>query len=249
MSDSPAQAAISDAQFINEIVALKSLRSFLMRQAVLPALTSFGQLSILKYSDQGRDPSDEEWRLLDQCASQVYPLLTENLRAKYLATQAPRGIARTALLAALCAILTTALTISFPDSNMHVFAFAVWTTSMGVLGSLAFVGMNVLALQDDITFDYTNLRLTILRVVLGGLFGLVIAFPYGIYEYVHFLAALRDPKIKNDDAIKQASYLLLPFVLGFSTTVVIIILGRIMQGVQALFGTLDTTKPVRTKKP
>lgn len=243
MTDLQPQSVISDAQFVSDLATLKSLRSFLMRQAALPALVSFGNLNFISYSDKGRHPSDDEWRQLESCASQLYPLLTENLRAKFLATQAPAGISRLALSAALIAAASTGIAIWLHNPYVNVASFAFWAVCMGVLGSLAFVGMNVLALQDDITFDYTNLRLTYLRIVLGGLFGLVIAFPYGIYDYVQFLDALSKPGTKNDHATQQASYLVLPFVLGFSTTIVILILGRLMQGVQALFGTLDTTKP------
>lgn len=248
MADGQLQSGISDAQFISDLTALKSLRSFLMRQAALPGLISFGELNYISYADNGRHPSDDEWRQLDACASQLYPLLTENLRAKFLATQAPAGISRLALYAALFAMASTALAIWLHNPYVNVSSFALWTACMGVLGSVAFVGMNVLALQDDITFDYTNRRLTYLRIVLGGLFGLVLAFPFGLSDYVQFLEALRDPIKKNPDAREQAIYLVLPFVLGFSTTVVILILGRLMQSVQALFGTLDTTKPASGKR-
>src|SRR5712692_2664941 len=57
--------------------------------------------------------------------------------------------------------------------------YIVWLTALGALGSIAFIGMNVLSVQEDATFDLTNERLMILRIALGGLFGLILGLPFG----------------------------------------------------------------------
>jgi hypothetical protein len=44
------------------------------------------------------------------------------------------------------------------------------------------------------------------------------------------------PSHEVDSLLKPAIFLLLPFVLGFSTSLVIMILNRLVGGVQAFFG-------------
>jgi hypothetical protein len=109
--------------------------------------------------------------------------------------------------------------------------------SLGAIGAVAFVGMNALSLQSDITFDLTNNRLVILRIVLGALFALVITLPFGFGGFVAFCQSIASGKLDSDVQLStQAILLLLPFILGFSTSLVIMILNRLLDAIQAFFG-------------
>jgi hypothetical protein len=70
----------------------------------------------------------------------------------------------------------------------------------------------------------------LLRVVLGGLFGLVLTLPFGFESFQTFCKAIVfGPKSESgkDGMTTEAILLLLPFVLGFSTSLVIMILNRL----------------------
>ncbi len=107
--------------------------------------------------------------------------------------------------------------------------------------------MNALSVQDDMTFDPTNKRLTMLRISLGALFGLVLALPFGFTDFVTFChglvnvngnatSRLSDVALPAGQIAKQALMLLLPFVLGFSTSLVILVLNRLVDAVQSFVG-------------
>jgi hypothetical protein len=104
--------------------------------------------------------------------------------------------------------------------------------------------------QEDITFDLTNRRLMILRVVLGGLFGLVLTLPFGFQDFLNFCSNIGgaiplhekpgDTVKPSDSVTWQAVTLLMPFVLGFSTSLVILVLNQLVDGIQAFFGKRST---------
>jgi hypothetical protein len=89
------------------------------------------------------------------------------------------------------------------------------------------------------TIDVTDKNILGVRVVLGALFALLIALPIGgksvLVVYQAFLAEHPVPTI--EDWIIA----LLPFMLGFSTTLVLAIFNRIVAGISALFGISSAT--------
>jgi hypothetical protein len=123
--------------------------------------------------------------------------------------------------------------------------YIFWLLSVGAIGATSFIAMNALSLQEDATFDITNTRLMVLRIALGGLFALMLCIPFGFYDFVAFckylLAAGSASKgsptsTPVTDATQSTLMLLLPFILGFSTSVVIMILNRFVDAVQTFFG-------------
>jgi hypothetical protein len=113
--------------------------------------------------------------------------------------------------------------------------YVFWLVCLGGIGAIAFIGMNVLSVQDDVTFDLLNRRLMSLRIVLGAMFGLVLAIPFGFVDFKYFIANIGFGSVKTD-TMQQAVMLLLPFVLGFSTPLVILVLNRFVEAVQGFFG-------------
>lgn len=101
--------------------------------------------------------------------------------------------------------------------------------------------MNALSVQEDATFDLSNGRLITLRIALGALFGMVLSVAFGFQPFLDFMWGLVNPAgtDKNRDIAtlsQQALMLLLPFVLGFSTSLVIMVLNRCVESVQTFFG-------------
>jgi hypothetical protein len=89
----------------------------------------------------------------------------------------------------------------------------------------------------------------VLRVVLGGLFALVLMLPFGAAGFMEFcyyvgtgneLAPTGDQPVPlslgTSSQLQQALALIAPFLLGFSTSLVILILNQAIEAVQAFVG-------------
>jgi hypothetical protein len=125
--------------------------------------------------------------------------------------------------------------------------YILWLCSLGAIGSISFLGMNALSVQDDATFDLTNTKLLVLRITLGSLFGVVLALPFGFNSFTGFIGQLLSPNLASSGSggvpatsaaglTLDSLMLLLPFILGFSTSLVILILNRFVESVETFFG-------------
>jgi hypothetical protein len=202
----------------------------------------------LQYSPEGRPPTQEEWAEVELHTQTLFRLLNDPLRKRFMLGQIPMWMATLALILAVIAVaalIGSAVTFHLTSGSATVGidtlpCYLIWLTSLGALGSVAYIGMNALSVQEDITFDPTNRRLMVLRITLGALFGLVLTLPFGFAQFIEFIRfILNGPPEGGADSGKltvQAALLLLPFILGFSTSLVIMILNRLVDAVQAFFG-------------
>jgi hypothetical protein len=121
--------------------------------------------------------------------------------------------------------------------------FLIWLISMGCIGSIASIGMNAIKAQNDLTFDISDRRSTTLRIVLGGLFALVLTLPFGsdcFIDFSYFIGTGMTLK-HSDGGVEEnldtwVLMLIAPFLVGFSTSLVIVILDRLMVCAKMLFG-------------
>lgn len=255
-ADAVGQNCINDAHFIQELRRLKELRSFLIHEAISVSTAdsipvSLGRLNQLQYGSGGRAPTPEEWAEVELHTQTLFGRLNEPLRKRFMLGQIPTWMAALALILAVIAVaaligsaVTFHLTINSATVGIDTLPwYLAWLMCLGALGSVAYIGMNALSVQEDITFDLTNRRLMLLRITLGALFGLVLTLPFGFAQFIEFIRfILNGPPEGGVDAGKltvQAVLLLLPFILGFSTSLVIMALNRLMDAVQAFFGRSD----------
>jgi hypothetical protein len=268
--DKTDQIMIEDWEFIQNLERLKKLRSFLQQEAVYihpedSTALSFGKLNLLQGGYPGRAPTQEEWSALEFHTQTLFRLLTDPLRRRFLMGDIPPLLSKLPALlmfVALLALIGAAVVPSFfgigASGAITLPFYLVWLTSLGALGSVAFIGMNALSVQQDVTFDLNNPRLMMLRIVLGALFGLVLTLPFGFQGFMVFIAGIvhgsggsptlpaelaASPKIS---ITTQAMLLLLPFVLGFSTSLVITVLNRLVDAIQAFFGRTGTSERAQT---
>jgi len=247
---------INDEQFIGDLKRLKELRSFLIQEAVGLSTDdstslSFGHLNLLKYSFNGRTPTEAEYSQVERLTQTLFSSLTEPLRRRFIMSEIPGWVSGLSISLAFVALASLVLAIiaqdvallRLPSSGANTLPFyLVWLMSLGAIGSVAFIGMNALSVQQDITFDLSNRRLMKLRIVLGALFALVLTLPFGFEGFIQFIGVISRGQIEGDVAQRkiggptQAMLLLLPFVLGFSTSLVIMVLNRLVDGVQSFFG-------------
>src|SRR5208337_4226228 len=238
-ADASTKTAISDYQFIRDLKQLKELRSFLIREAVTisdPTALSFGRLNLLQFHADGEAPTLEEWSDLELHTRTLFGLLTEPLRRKFILGEIPAWLGALAVVLAFISLLTliVAERVAVGSTTYEAMGkgtlpfYLIWIMSLGALGSVAFIGMNALALQHDLTFDPASPRLMTLRIVLGAVFGLVLTLPFGFPVFEQFLAVLcgwgedvKNGRLGNPTGFTtQALLLLLPFILGFSTSLV-----------------------------
>ena len=248
---------ISDRQFMDDVIQLRALRSYMIRQAksTKAKVIELGDLNLLHFGEKGRPPTREDWSDIEKRSTELYEHLAESDRRRFLCSQIPETVVGTALALGLIAMasLVVAFWIQTTGSAYTLFGTLVcnlvWVAALGGIGSIAFIGMNALTVQEDATFDLTNRKLIGLRVVLGVVFGVVLTLPYGFGPFFNFVQDLMSNKTAEPaSALAQKSILLLlPFVLGFSTTLVIMVLNRSIDAIQAFFGKSGTAEGTRAE--
>jgi hypothetical protein len=219
------------------------------------ATLEMGNLSALYYHADGRVPTIQEWNQVEKQTQTIFLLLTPALRRKFLMGGTPWIVAWMPVYFLGVAGLSLFFAVVTIESDWPIFLmlldYLIWLATLGAVGALAFIGMNALSIQDDITFDLTNRRLMLLRVALGALFAVVLTLPFGYSDFLSFCSRIAKPFLQppspNTGApdagllTKQAVLLLLPFVLGFSTSLVILILNQFVDAVQTFFGRRPST--------
>lgn len=266
---------ISDYYFIRDLKRLKDLRAFFLQEAI--ALKGpdgkdidFGDLMRLRSpaadsGHQGRVPRKDEWAQVAQLTQTLFCLMSDPQRKKFLLGEFPKvvmwetgaflAIAVGALVIAVISYDPSASNPVFSNSRMLLYIF--WLVFLGAIGSVAFIGMNALSVQQDATFDMNNGRLLQLRIILGALFGLVLTLPFGYDGFTLFIESVAKhsasataasataasgagsnsaPPLAPNPLSTSALIMLLPFVFGFSTSLVIMVLNRLIEGGQAFFG-------------
>jgi hypothetical protein len=265
---------ICDRDFVTDLNRLRNLKSFLNNEAVVLTMSdgdsrTLGDLFTLRFGFNGRSPTGLEWTRLDRFNQIFFQQLTEAQRRRFLLGSIPQAFARTPFIFAGLAALALFGSFFIPfvfeisgnnagaDSSQSFISFSIlpfyllWLISLGALGSIAFIGMNALSVQQDITFDLLNHRLINLRIALGALFAVVFTIPFGFAGYIKFLrstvdvmSSLTPSTLSTFDALM----LIMPFLFGFSTSLVIMILNRSLEAAQYFFGkTLITTTPMASQ--
>lgn len=122
--------------------------------------------------------------------------------------------------------------------------YLFWTLSLGGLGAAASLAVNSLAVRNDATFDLSDRTLIWMRMAIGAVFAFVLSFAISLDAFKElmkvFLSITSIEKVP-DGFGKTATFLLLPFILGFSTSLVIMILDRFVIAVEAFFSARFTT--------
>src|SRR5882724_8955790 len=138
---------ICDRQFIDDVMQLKALRSYMIRQAKIPAAGTLelGDLNLLRFDLRGRFPTGKEWMDLEHRSSQLYQYLPEQDRRRFLYTQIPSSVTRTAgflvyfaLASLIAAVVVTLFEVgAISTRNVLIFiSFLAWVAALGGAGSI-----------------------------------------------------------------------------------------------------------------
>lgn len=256
--ESTRERRIKDARFKRAALQLYRMHDFLVRNgvaigardgaaSVIGGGLRLGELNTLMFITSGRPATADEWRLLEDKQGELLSAFTADLRRKYW-NEASASIINTYPYAFLL-IAGMALAMSVFPPEWHLFqgtnanvaqhgwrfgGFLLWTLSLGGLGATTFLAVNTLSIQSDATFDLGDRALVRMRIKLGALFGTVVALPIAYGPFVDFTnSVIADP---NQISASNSALLLAPFLLGFSTSLVLAVLARLVAGVEAIFG-------------
>ena len=116
---------------------------------------------------------------------------------------------------------------------------------------LASLGMKAINTPEiEVDFNISDKRLVILRVVLGGLFALALTFPFTgdcFIDFCYFMGTGKLLTARGEEGpFLRAFILITPFLLGFSTSLVMLVINQLKVGVLAFFGKLGPRSDAKT---
>jgi hypothetical protein len=250
---------ISDRGFIKQLNEIRALKQFLFEEKVnfnpdqLSSIDLEG-LNNLEYSPYGggRSPTREEWKLLDKKFSALTAYLNEDLRPKIRIRQLGRYFGLIPLIFLFVVAISTIAYALYPfiltrDTLAWYAIFyttmAIWTIAQGALGACAYLGTRVTLKKNqgisdsDILgdlVDITDVNVLRMRIILGSLFAFVIGMPISLQSLNNISKLMYDST--GNPTASDFVFILVPFLLGFSTNLVLAILGRCVASIQTFFG-------------
>lgn len=250
---------IRDLDFIGQLGKLRKIRDILVSEAVQikdedTGLLSFGSLNRLRWAPKGREPTAEEWEMVETRLDKLSLYINYQNRQKLQLSLAPKFLFWLPVILFIIAALSLAIAVFPPDyaffstigadgNGWRLFAFVLWLVSLGAMGAIAFLYVNALSIQVDASVDVTNRSFVAMRTIIGALFGVVISLPVtydGFAKFCNFINGAATEGVA--DSSNGSSFaisgllLLLPFILGFSTSLVLNILNRFIESIQTFFG-------------
>lgn len=246
---------INDLRFYFRAKRLVRMRDFLLQEGIKidPALR-IDDLSRLSYRPFGDPVSDQQWHRSEDLLSLLSSLLPPGSRSRFRATDALYDIIVLGVVGVIMLVMSLyrAAWVWYrssdftPDQtfNNNFFYYTVWVVVLGFLGSLSFIIINALLVTNDAKFDISNRKFVYMRLLLGVILSSVIAFPFTWYPYRDFVDYLGmtepDANLNFTDDLGNIMRIMLPFILGFSTTFGISILtiaSRLLSKIVAGTGT------------
>lgn len=120
------------------------------------------------------------------------------------------------------------------------FCWLVWVITMGCMGGIASLGMQAIKVPKvDSNVNISDRQLAMLRVILGGLFALVLTFALEsdcFIDICHYIGTAEEFHAEKESPYFRAFVLIVPFLLGFSTSLVMTVINQLNAGVLAFFG-------------
>jgi hypothetical protein len=250
--------AIADERFINQLDQLRKLKQFLYEEKIqfkkedLDTI-DLEKLNNLSYSGTGRVPSAAEWRTLDEKLFILAGYLNDELRRK-LRIRELGFFFRTLPIGFLaCSVLSTIVYINVPvitsDGSpwkllIWLIVVMTWLISQGGLGACAFLGTSVIfrGTRDKAPTEGADIRENIdvtdrnslsIRVLLGTLFAVLLGLPFAVIS----LNGLGNVYWKGDPPGESTlAVIFIPFIAGFSTNLVLVILRKFVLAIETFFG-------------
>jgi hypothetical protein len=247
--------AIGNERFIRQLDQLRELKEFLFEEKAQFKEEDLGSIDLeelnnLSYSPTGRVPSAEEWRTLDEKLAKLASYLTDDLRRKIRIRELALFFRTLPIIFLALSVVSTVLYINLPyfldsGSNWRLMTWLIivstWSISQGGLGACAFLGTSVIMKSSIInetapaeSVDLTDRNFLIIRVILGTLFAVLLGLPFSPLGLNVFSDLYWHGQVVPNESNLLLS--LIPFLAGFSTNLVLVVLGKFVVAIEAVFG-------------
>ncbi len=247
----------NERYFIEQVDVFRSIKKFLFNEGVsvkekdLQTLSKASYLTSMTLDLAAPPPSADDWTNLENAVFALYAYLEdEKLRTRYRLNFATALLFSLPLwfVAGACVALGIVNVVgiyhyseSAPGQIWGLVAFILWLLCLGGIGAVAYIYVNALSIQNDPTVDVSNRGFVWGRVIIGCLFALVLslAIPW------------QQPQLQQQNPgellrfatggsgtgnLTHSALLITPFLLGFSTNLVLLILRKLIESAQTLFG-------------
>jgi hypothetical protein len=261
-ADATGPRVIADKLFVNQLNYTREVIHFLIRRQVdlskqVEDLDALAALGTVRYSRSGQAASRDDCRNLYQISHTFISQLTNANLATSFAVWRTRGIYGLLPLAFFFGALVALSLIVFNPTIMWLgkdltrwdiislyIAILLWTCSLGGLGVSAFFGTSLLSqMAADNATDAAKWKERITdenylrtRLALGILFAFVIGLPFGFASLSQAYHGITTSTISTEEYSTVIIKILAPFLFGFSTTLVLAILERVIDGIRTIFG-------------
>lgn len=250
--------AIADERFVAQLDRLRELKQFFYEEKVqfkkedLDSI-DLEKLNNLSYSASGRVPTAAEWRTLDEKLATLAGYLTVDLRHKIRIREL--GLFFTTLPIAFLAfsVMSTIAYINFKyligvHSSWRLLIWLLvtmtWLISQGGLGACAFLGTSVIfrGTQDKDSgegagsrenIDVTDRNSLSIRVLLGTLFAVLLGLPFAVTSLDGLGSVYWQGGPPSESTL---SIIFIPFIAGFSTNLVLVVLRKFVAAIETFFG-------------
>ena len=227
--------------------------------------SSLEELNLLTYKKGSRPATVDEWRLLDHKSSVVNSQLDDRLRRKLKIKELglffgilPVVFLIWTILAIVGFIILNAFwqdDNSIPRSVVVLSCFVSWAISQGGLGACAFIGTRLIARtvsadksassQENARSDVENLDVESadltdrnylrMRVILGCLFAFLLCFNTSRVVMSKIIDEFNQDKEPSFN-VNDLTVLMAPFIVGFSTSLVLAVMNRFVSAIQTFLG-------------
>lgn len=252
---------LNDRKFVNRCERLTRIRMLLLLKGIVPPnLRDWPDLEAAKYRRTGRPALASEWRALQSAEEHIATLETPELRL-HLRTATARRTVRSwsivSLIVGMAAFAVVLLVFALFEGGcisagscdaaktslpaigrvLNTLCYMLFALALGAMGSAASIALNSLSAKSDDKFDLTDKDLVIMRIVAGSLFGLTLSIPWSapIFAQLTRELALSNTFTLLEDP-KKTIFMILPFMIGFSTALVLLVINRVVSGFEAVFG-------------
>jgi hypothetical protein len=239
--------------FFDELRLLKEVRSLILNEGIKldPAhidSLNLSSLNTLKKSWFGRPPDLDEWDELGRKLLILFPYLNDRHRITARIATAGQFMLIIPLFLLVFALFGLSESLFPEDYEWTLFGmnarnpvlgirfsgYLLWLICLGAMGSISFVYVNALRIQVDPEVDVITLSVVAMRCILGGLFAVMLMIPFGFAGFQEFCDNLSNGKQPSNT--QDALLLLIPFVIGFSSPLVMAILNKVIQTARTFFG-------------
>jgi len=203
----------------------------------------------MRYSPRGRAASEDEWRKLYAISRGLASELPLEIATAFSIWRLRTffGLFPFIFLIMGIAALEATYLEGYAVGGWYYFiglaAVLSWTCALGGLGTSAFFGTSLLAQLASATGDdqaklkeITDDTYLQTRLMIGILFAFVLGLPFGHLSLVTASTSLFTDVVWDTELFTKMLHILAPFLLGFSTALVLSILERLIEGIKTTLG-------------